>query len=363
MTLFRKELVKWCRVNSICYHCSKMSSYSRSQRGTVWVALMLMAIVWAANLFPPFFTEQQEGPLRVSESGAGSSGPPYSVDSKRNESHDSTSLQKSPQSDNWNLFSRVEKLENDLITSNKAISSLQLTVDELRNKLENLEDSAFSDGSNALIAVMENTYFAAPKTPWVKLCGWENCQFQTRSEVIKELLKKYSADKLPSSIRVVQISVACPVDDAFSSEVAKAFGKDKLMFATIETNLTSNCTTPVISEAQALAKVKDKSLDMVVIVGNGKEDVKPTLLRVLKNWTPKTKIGGITIGQDYIVSKPYTRRWKNQDAATPHQKATKIVVDNYRTGDDNELGQDNTVTLAGDSVWYFTKIKATLFGG
>jgi len=133
-------------------------------------------------------------------------------------------------------------------------------------------------------------------------------------------------------------------------------------YISISTTSLANCSVSIKAAKETLDSLSDKPLDAVVVEGNDQEDSSPVIESLLRAWSRKVKIGGAVIGKDYVVSKPFNQRWKKQAVATPHERATKQAVDQFRTGDDNELGQDDTVRVGGGSLWYFVKIKPTIFG-
>lgn len=127
-------------------------------------------------------------------------------------------------------------------------------------------------------------------------------------------------------------------------------------------NTWTNCTAqPAISHTQALAVTAEKSADAVIFEGNGQEHSKPILYSLLGKWSPKLRVGGIAMGKDYGVSTPYLMKY-HSISPTFNERATKLVLEAYRTGDENELGQDDILNIAGDSVWYFIKKKPSIFG-
>jgi hypothetical protein len=265
------------------------------------------------------------------------------------------------------LRARLDKVEQELQKTSESNEKLLAAALEVAARLERVENAAFSDGSNAFIAVMENAFFSPTGKRWVKLCDWTNCQFQTLEEALATLFTRHIKSKKGSgnAIRAVHLVDACPREsNAYVKQLGASLGGSGLALV-LSTPTSVNCTVPgasVLSQTEALDRIGDKSLDVVVFEGNGKEDSKPILLNLLKAWSVKLKTGGLGVGQDYVVTKPFNARWKPKIVATGHQTATKLAVDTFRTGDDNELGQDDTVRVAGGSLWYFVKIKPSIFG-
>ena len=328
--------------------------FKSQQRCFIWFGLVILALVWASTIDVPssinsLKVENEESNNSENERttpppiASGSTLPTLSVISE--------------------LRTTLADVQGEVVKMQKISAELVKDMKVTKLRMDRVEDAAFSDGSNAFVAVMENAFFSPTGKRWVKLCDWENCQFQTLAESTASLLKRTATMKNPvSGLRAIQLLEKCPREDnVYTAQLIATFGKERVAFAI--TNGSFNCTlVPTISASRLLDKISDKTLDAIVFEGNGQEDVVPILYSLLQTWSAKLRVGGIALGQDYVVTKPFNARWKQQIIATPHERATKLAIDSFRTSDDNELGQEDTVRVAGGSLWYFVKVKATIFG-
>jgi len=255
---------------------------------------------------------------------------------------------------------------SELLQQLKAMQSeLQATRDELRNQsaqlratrahIESVESTLFEDGSDPSNAVMDNVLHSPDGRRWCRACDWPGCRtsglLANAAFLIARQANQTRPPSTPGKLRAVRLGASCDSElDAIAVQSFPALARH------VESN-TSSCAA-----ALALLDAPDKSLDLVVFDGAEDEDSRPHLYAWLKNWAPKLRVGGLALGGGYRVDRPYAQQHQRSSRVTPHERAVKAAVDAFRLGDDNGLGQDSSVTIAGGGLWFFARTRSTLLG-
>lgn len=112
----------------------------------------------------------------------------------------------------------------------------------------------------------------------------------------------------------------------------------------------------------AVSSIPDKSLDLVVSDGDNDEAARPLLRGVLARWTPKLVANGVFVGTGYRGDRPLRREDRSDEAEVRRRFAIRRAVDEFRVSDENGLGQDSSVTVAGGSLFYFRRLRPKIFG-
>lgn len=234
------------------------------------------------------------------------------------------------------------------------VKRLRTAHEQVLSRLQRAESAQFLDGSLAMHAVFDN--LLREGNTRVKLCEWPACQFQALEAGLQSLLAFKSVLRSDLAVHVVYNCSAV-------KPTTVALGDNVLLVGDCDWNGTAIPATArgVRSTASALELVKDRTVTWLYLAGNGKEDTVPVLRRDLNAWMRKLKPGGLVVGQGYGVQVPFAAE-RGLPGADGNQLAVKSALDAYRTGEDNDLGQDQSVWVGGSSLWYFVKIKASIFG-
>ena len=255
---------------------------------------------------------------------------------------------------------------SELLLQLKAVQSeLHATRDELRNQsaqlratqahVEAVENTLFEDGSDPSNAVLENLLNSPDGRRWCRACDWPGCRtsglLANAAFLVARQANQTRPPSTPGKLRAVRVGARC--DSELDAVALRSF---PALARHVESN-ASSC-----SAAVSLADVPDKALDLVVFDGTAEEDSRPYLYAWLKNWAPKLRVGGLALGAGYRVDRPYVQHRQRGAQVTPHERAVKAAVDAFRLGDDNGLGQDSSVTIAGGGLWFFARTRSTLLG-
>ncbi|KAH9249538.1 hypothetical protein BASA81_012711 [Batrachochytrium salamandrivorans] len=313
-------------------------AYSPNQLGVMVLALFL---ILGLLTFPPF------QPNNISDDDDNDdTGPGHPVTE-----HNKTS----PPPVTMNVFTpesfkrTVDSMSAELAALSLEVKRLRIAHDQVLARLQRVESAEFLDGSLAMHAVFAN--LLSEGNTRVKLCEWPKCQFQPLEEGLQSLLAFKTVAPSDLAVHVVYNCSTVKTIAALSNNV--------LMVGECDWNSTATTTARGIkSTASALELVKDRTVSWLYLAGNGKEDSIPVLRRDLNAWMRKVKHGGLVVGQGYGVQVPFA----TEREADGNQLAIKSALDAYRTGEDNDLGQDQSVWVGGSSLWYFVKIKASIFG-
>lgn len=239
-----------------------------------------------------------------------------------------------------------EAIKLDLQILQQEVKSLRTQQATAQHTLDQLQSATYLDGSSAMHAVFDNLITTG--TNRVKLCEWKSCQFQPLQDGVKSLLEyKHISSEEPA----VQIVFNC-------STAPHRFDSNFFAENLILVGDCNNNSQQIMPISKALDAVRDRTLAALYIDENEQEATHPILQQVLNAWIRKVKVSGVVLGHGYRSQVPF----QQSKAATSNELAVKQALDLYRTGDDNVLGQDDSIWVGGSTLWYFTKIKASIFG-
>jgi hypothetical protein len=276
------------------------------------------------------------------------------------------------------------------ISARKEVSSkmykLNDQVEQVHQELLEVEDAMIVDGSASSMAVAMATLTSSSGN--VRSCDWPRCGLETMEESITSLLTRIStpvSKKSSLTISIIYLLGSCNHLQIFGKIIQN-------QFTIIRTKKAQNCSissssndattnnnnnnmggggqdeiiTDVLKKSFSLpytaSSFQDKSLLMVFYDGsNNDESTNPILGEILRDWTPKLAFGGIFVGTGYSVERPFAvRMGRGTDYYnSKHQIATRTSLETFRKSDDN-IGQDETVNVAGGGIWYFTKVRPKL---
>ena len=209
-------------------------------------------------------------------------------------------------------------------------------------------------------------------------CAWAGCRNASRVESLLHLLKCESGG---SKIRIAHVGGCAPyISYALLSDCKDTISEYVSLFVNPPSDATGNCVGPLgappgatadfSSDDVRLKRVEDaeaypqKHFDLLYLDPAFTSSLKSELAAWLETWLPKVKVGGIVAGHAYGVVPPSAANpnagdtisgamawWKESEA---YLEATRDFISGI------SKSFTKTISLAGDTFWYFEKKKASI---